>query len=111
MHVAAGHQPPVGIEALGRRRRILNGGDAVFRQLAGQDRRKRRGQFGALQRDRRAALDAAARRTVLDRVIEEWGRLDVLVNNAGTLREAPLDDLTDEEDSACPTPVPASGRA
>jgi 3-oxoacyl-[acyl-carrier protein] reductase len=33
----------------------------------------------------------------LDRVIEEWGHLDVLINNAGTLRESPLDDLTDED--------------
>ena len=30
-------------------------------------------------------------------MVDEWGRLDVLVNNAGLLREAPLDDLSDED--------------
>ena len=32
-----------------------------------------------------------------DRVVDEWGSLDVLVNNAGLLREAPLDDLSEED--------------
>ena len=41
--------------------------------------------------------DAFAVERTFDRVAEEWDRLDVLVNNAGALREAPLEDLSDED--------------
>jgi 3-oxoacyl-[acyl-carrier protein] reductase len=39
----------------------------------------------------RAAVDA-----MLARIAEQWGRLDVLVNNAAIRREAPIDELTVE---------------
>jgi 3-oxoacyl-[acyl-carrier protein] reductase len=41
--------------------------------------------------------DSFAVERTLDQVVGEWGQIDVLVNNAGELREAPLEDLTDKE--------------
>jgi 3-oxoacyl-[acyl-carrier protein] reductase len=41
--------------------------------------------------------DSFAVERTLDQVVGEWGQIDVLVNNAGELREAPLEDLTDQE--------------
>jgi len=41
--------------------------------------------------------DAFAIERTFDRVAEEWGSLDVLVNNAGLLRESPLYDLAEDD--------------
>src|SRR5574341_459891 len=41
--------------------------------------------------------DAFAVETMVARIVEEWGRLDILVNQAGVVRESRLDDLTDED--------------
>lgn len=41
--------------------------------------------------------DSFAIDRTFDRVADDWGRLDILVNNAAILRETPLEDLTCEE--------------
>ena len=46
------------------------------------------------------AMDVSSRRTVTDAIgsiLSKWGRLDVLVNNAGILEQKPFDDITDED--------------
>lgn len=41
--------------------------------------------------------DGFAVERTLDSVVDEWGRLDILVNSAGMRREAPLKEVTDED--------------
>src|SRR5262245_8471938 len=41
--------------------------------------------------------DAFAIERLVDSVAEEWGRLDILINNAGVVRDAALEDVTDED--------------
>jgi 3-oxoacyl-[acyl-carrier protein] reductase len=41
--------------------------------------------------------DAFAIEGIVNHVVKEWGRIDVLVNNAGIVRDARLGDLTDED--------------
>jgi 3-oxoacyl-[acyl-carrier protein] reductase len=41
--------------------------------------------------------DGFAIERTLDRVVEEWGGIDVLLNNAGLVRDARLEDVSDED--------------
>ncbi len=41
--------------------------------------------------------DAFAVERVLDRVVDEWEKLEILVNNAAIVKDAPLEEMTDEE--------------
>jgi 3-oxoacyl-[acyl-carrier protein] reductase len=41
--------------------------------------------------------DAFAIERIVDRVVEEWGQVDVLLNNAGIVRDAKLAELSDED--------------
>ena len=41
--------------------------------------------------------DAFAVERTFDRIVDEWGRLDVLVNNAGVVQDASLAEVTDED--------------
>jgi 3-oxoacyl-[acyl-carrier protein] reductase len=44
--------------------------------------------------------DAAAVARAVDEIVARWGRLDVLVNNAGIVRDAALADVTEADWSA-----------
>jgi 3-oxoacyl-[acyl-carrier protein] reductase len=44
-----------------------------------------------------SVADPKAIGAMADKVIEEWGRIDVLVNNAGIFRESPLLEMSEED--------------
>jgi NAD(P)-dependent dehydrogenase (short-subunit alcohol dehydrogenase family) len=71
--------------------------------IAGRDRRALRNveaEIGAVGRESIGRIANVARRDEVDQVVDaalsKWGRIDVLVNNAGILRLGPLESISEE---------------
>ena len=65
----------------------------VLERAAAEIRSATGGSVLAVQCDVR---EEAAVQRLVQRVVDEWGRLDILVNNAGTSAAAPFEAVTDE---------------